>query len=74
MAKIKIAKYTKEKHAEAVRRRKEEQKRIGYGINDTIPWILKEMWKSDKGMVGAMLLVITMTIRTFAFTTRVTLS
>ncbi len=62
MAKIKIAKYTKEKHAEAVRRRKEEQKAIGYGIKDTIPWILKEMWKSDKGMVGAMLLVIAMTI------------
>ncbi|MCC8043581.1 MAG: ABC transporter ATP-binding protein/permease [Oscillospiraceae bacterium] len=58
MARIKIAKYTKEKHAEAVRRRKDEQKAIGYGVKDTIPWILGEMWKSDKGLVGAMLAVI----------------
>lgn len=46
---VKIAKYTKEKNAEAWRRYYEEQAKIKYSMFNNMRYILTETWHSSRG-------------------------
>ena len=53
---VKIAKYTKEKNAEAWRRYYEEQAKIKYSMFNNMRYILTETWHSSRGFFYSMLL------------------
>ena len=53
---VKIAKYTKEKHKAAVEMNKTERKKRRYGLWDNLKYIISKGWKTDKLIVVTMLL------------------
>ena len=51
MKRVRIAKYTKEKHKAAVEKAKAERKARKYGLWDNIKYVISESWKADKKAV-----------------------
>ena len=58
MKRVKVAKYTKEKQAEAGRKYREELSKLKYSIPNNMVYILKESWKFSRGLFWAMVLKI----------------
>lgn len=57
---MKIAKYTKEKRAEAGRKYREEQKKMRYGVAGNMIYILRDVWTHSRVMFAAMLVSVVM--------------
>ncbi|MDE7279903.1 MAG: hypothetical protein K2N26_09295, partial [Oscillospiraceae bacterium] len=55
---IKIAKYTKEKNAEAWAKYYEEQSKIRYSMLNNMMYILKECWHGARGLFFAMFVML----------------
>ena len=60
MNRVKIAKYTKEKRAEAGRKYSEEQKKMKYGVASNMLYVLGDTWRNSRGMFAAMLMSVVM--------------
>lgn len=58
MKRVKVAKYTKEKKAEAGRKYREELSKLKYSIPNNMSFILKESWKHSRGLFWTMILKI----------------
>ena len=58
MKRVKVAKYTKEKQAEAGRKYREELSKLKYSIPNNMAFILRESWKYSRGLFWAMVLKI----------------
>lgn len=58
MKRVKVAKYTKEKQAEAGRKYREELSKLKYSIPNNMAFILRESWKYSRGLFRAMVLKI----------------
>ena len=60
MNRVKIAKYTKERRAEAGRKYSEEQKKMKYGVASNMLYVLGDTWRNSRGMFAAMLMSVVM--------------
>lgn len=58
--KVKIAKYTKEKNAEAWAKYREEQSKIKYSMFNNMLYIIKEAWRGARGLFLVMLIQLVM--------------
>lgn len=58
MKRVKVAKYTKEKRAEAGRKYREEQSKLKYSIPNNMLYIFKESRKHSRGLYWAMIVKI----------------
>ena len=59
---MKIAKYTKEKRAEAGRKYREEQKKMRYGTAANILYILGDTWRTSRGLFAVTLISVFMSM------------
>ena len=62
MNKVKIAKYTKEKRAEAGRKYREEQKKMKYGTAVNMLYVLGDTWRTSRGLFAATLINVVMSM------------
>ncbi len=69
MKHIKVAKYTKEKKAEAGRKYREELSKLKYSIPNNLLFIIKESWKCSRGLFWAMILKIIVVTASGLFST-----
>ncbi len=58
MKRVKVAKYTKEKKAEAGRRYREEQQQLKYSVPSSLLFIIRESWAHSRGLFIDMVLKI----------------
>lgn len=58
MKRVKVAKYTKEKKAEAGRRYREEQQQLKYSVPSSLLYIVRESWAHSRGLFIDMVLKI----------------
>lgn len=56
MKRVKITKYTKEKHKAAVEKNKAEREKRRYGLWDNLTYIISKGWQTDKLIIIMMLL------------------
>lgn len=62
MNRVKIAKYTKEKRAEAGRKYREEQKKMRYGTATNMLYVLGDTWRTSRGLFAATLINVVMSM------------